>query len=76
MEYLDQDSPLAHYKMTFPDDDKAEEKVLHLLLNTANQITGKWHIDLENIESEGLSKPELDIYTIIKIDALREEEIV
>ena len=73
---LDMDSPLAHYKLAFPDDKKAEERVMKLLLNTANEVTGKWHIDLENIEQDGLSKAELDIYTIIKIDSLVEPEIV
>lgn len=75
-ELLDQDSPLAHYKHLFPNDKNAEEAVLHLLWNTANEVTGEYLIDLEDIESKGLSRLELDIYTNIKIDALREEEIV
>lgn len=76
MEYLDQDSPIAHYKSLFPDDSNAEQKVLNLMRNAANQATGIYHIDLEDIESHGLSKPELDILTLIKIDALREPEMV
>lgn len=73
---LDKDSPLAHYKLAFPQDLDAESKVMKLLHNTAIEVLGKWVIDLENIEQEGLSKLELDIHTIIKIDALREPEMV
>lgn len=76
MNNLDQDSPLAYYKAIFPNDKDAERKVLNLMRNAANQATGIYHIDLENIESHGLSKPELDILTLIKIDALCEPEIV
>ena len=70
----DMDSPLTYYKLAFPNDEEAEAKVMCLLLNAANQITGKYHIDLENIEQEGLSMLELEIYTLIKIDALLEPE--
>lgn len=73
---LDLDSPLAHYKLAFPNDKDSEAKVMKLLLNTANQITGKMHIDLENIEQDGLSKLELDIHTIIKIESFLEPELV
>ena len=75
MENLDQDTPLGRFKTLFPADKKAKEKVLRLMLNAANQATGIYHIDHEDLESHGLSKPELDILTLIKIDALVEPEI-
>lgn len=75
MNCLDQDTPLVYYKALFPGDKHAQDTVMKLLLNTANKITGTHHIDLENIESEGLSKAELDIYTLIQIDALSEPEL-
>lgn len=74
-EFTDVDSPLAYYKLAFPNDKDAESKVMKLLYNTANQVLGKYCIDLENIEQDGLSMLELELYTIIKIDALREPEM-
>ncbi len=54
MEHIvDIDSPLAHYKLAFPQDLDAESKVMKLLHNTAIEVLGKWVIDLENIEQEG-----------------------
>lgn len=73
---LDIDSPLAHYKLAFPDDKNAEAQVLAILQSTAKELTGKYYVDLSNIEQDGLSRLELDIHTLFKIDVLREQEIL
>lgn len=75
MTNLDQDTPLVYYKALFPHDKQAKDTVMQLLLNTADKVTGTFHIDLENIESEGLSRTDLDIYTLLQIDALCEPEL-
>ena len=72
----DFDTPLAHYKLVFPNDQDAESNIMKLLLNTANEVTGKWHIDLENIEQDGLSMLELELAAVIKIDGLAEPKLV
>lgn len=73
---LETDKPISLYRLFFPDDLQAEERVKNMMINAGNKYLGKEFSTIEDITKQGISEYELDILTLAEIEKIVDPELV